>query len=283
MNGLVEHIATLVDEAGGWEISSEDAAERLGVDAVRFWRAVHDVQDRISFADAIDGWSQETVGDLVTVLEHLLGPGPEEEMIRAGLFLSSPLGIELIEELLFRARRMGAAHEIRAEEFAAMLRHTGTVRAAVDIYLDEYTAVDELVDGAAESFRVLHDMPPRARATARRYLARMMARHVVDRRGLLTGLVERLRLEAARLGFVDPEDRARGPAASGTGEESSRRAWARRVMGIDGPGISAEALRSRYRRLMMRHHPDVDPAGLERCKDVNSAYALLISDYTAAS
>jgi hypothetical protein len=33
---------------------------------------------------------------------------------------------------------------------------------------------------------------------------------------------------------------------------------------------------------MMRHHPDVDPTGLEKCKDVNAAYALLISELTAA-
>jgi hypothetical protein len=29
---------------------------------------------------------------------------------------------------------------------------------------------------------------------------------------------------------------------------------------------------------MMRHHPDVDPSGLERCKDVNVAYSLLIEE-----
>jgi DnaJ-class molecular chaperone len=31
---------------------------------------------------------------------------------------------------------------------------------------------------------------------------------------------------------------------------------------------------------MMRHHPDVDPAGLERCKDVNAAYAILTATTT---
>jgi hypothetical protein len=282
MKALVEHIAAMVDEAGGWSISAEDAAALLGVDPVRYWRAVHDVQDRISLADAIDGWSQETVGELVTVLERLFGAGPEEEMIRAGLFLSSPLGIELIEELTFRARRMGAAHQLRAEEFAAMLRHTGNVRAAIEIYLDEYADVDALVDGSAESFRVLRGMPPRGRETARLYLLRMFTRHILDRRGLLTGLIERLRLEAARMGFMDPEDRARGASTAGTARGSSRNGWARKVMGFDGTGLTADALRSRYRQLMMRHHPDVDPTGLEKCKDVNAAYALLISELTAA-
>jgi hypothetical protein len=96
---LIERISTLAEEAGQWSISSEDAAVLLGVDPVRYWRTVRDVQDRIAYPDAIDGWSQETVGDLVTVLERLFGPAAEKEMTRAGLFLSSTLGIELIEEL----------------------------------------------------------------------------------------------------------------------------------------------------------------------------------------
>jgi hypothetical protein len=281
MTALIDLLSERAQEDGTWAIAPEEVAALLGIDMVRFWRAVHDVQDRIALSDAIDGWTQETVGELVTVLERLLGAGPEEEMTRAGLFLPSMLGIELIEELTFRARRMGAAHELHGEELVAMLRHTGSVRAAIEIYLDEYTDVDALVDGSAESFRVLRGMPPRGRETARLYLARMFTRHILDRRGLLTGLIERLRLEAARLGFSDPEDRARASSTAGTARGSTRNAWARKVMGFDGSGLTAEALRARYRQLMMRHHPDVDPSGLERCKDVNAAYALLISDLTA--
>jgi hypothetical protein len=278
LTALIEHISALADESGRWTITSEETAALLGVDPVRYWRTVRDVQDRISYGDAIDGWSQETVGDLVTVMERLFGPGAEGEMTRAGLFLPSALGIELIEELTFRARRMGAAHVVHTDELTAMLRYTGGVRPAIEIYLDEYTNVDALVDGSAESFRVLRGMPPRGRDTARLYLERMFMRHILDRRGLLTGLIERLRLEAARMGFVDPEERARGAQGAGTATGSSRNVWARKVMGFDSSGLTAEALRSRYRTLMMRHHPDVDPTGLERCKDVNAAYALLISE-----
>jgi DnaJ-class molecular chaperone len=53
-------------------------------------------------------------------------------------------------------------------------------------------------------------------------------------------------------------------------------------MGLPAGEATAEDLRGRYRALMMRHHPDVDPSGLEVCKDVNAAYALLISDITGA-
>jgi hypothetical protein len=286
MQGLAELVKGLCDrcdDAGTWGIRSDDVAALLGVDPVRFWRAVHEQRDRIGFADAIDGWTQETVGDLVTVLEGLYGRAAEEAMTRAGLFMPWTLGVDLIEELLFRGRRLAAAHEIHEDELEAMLRHTGSVRKAIDIYLGANVDVRALVEGCAESFRVLRDLPPEGARTAAAWLRRMFSRHVLDDRSLLVGLEERIRIAAAQMGFVDPEDHRRaGPQdAPGGSREPARRAWARKVMGLGQAPFSADELRARYRQLMMRHHPDADPSGLERCKDVNVAYSLLIAEAAA--
>jgi len=279
VTALVERLCELSDDEGRWSISSEEVSRLLAVEPVRFWRAVHEARDKISFSEAIDGWTQDTVGDLVTVLEILVGEAAEETMTRAGLFLPYSLGIELTEEVVYRARRLAALHEVRSDELAAMLRHTGSVRAAIGIYLNEHVDLDELFMESVESFLAFQGLPLRCRATARRYLATLVERHVVDRGGLLVGLVERLRLAAAQLGYMDPEDQPRAGERAGTGPTriSDRRAWARKVMGVNG-SYSAEHLRLLYRKLMMRHHPDVDPSGLERCKDVNAAYAILISE-----
>jgi hypothetical protein len=87
------------------------------------------------------------------------------------------------------------------------------------------------------------------------------------------------------MGFVDPEERIRTGSSRERADSQSRggmrrkggRAWAIEVMGLEEETLDGEALRARYRYLMMRHHPDVDPAGLERCKDVNVAYSLLMT------
>jgi hypothetical protein len=287
--GLIRLIAGRADDTGAWTVSSEEVARVLGIEPVRFWRAVHGVRDRICFSDAIDGWNQDTVGDLVTVLEKMPGGDPEAEMSRAGLFIPYTLGIELSEELLFRAQRFSAGHDIQADDLAAMVRHAGSVRGAIGIYCDTYVDLDALVEGCAESFRVLQGMPLTGQATAARYLRTLLARHVLDRESLFLGLRERLRLAAAQRGFTDPEERPRAAGgrhaagAGGTGRHGaeSRAEWARAVMGFGEGGIAAEDLRARYRALMMRHHPDADPRGLERCKDINVAYTLLISEVTA--
>ncbi len=283
MKELVQQLCELSDDAGCWRISTKEVARLLGAEPVVFWRALAEVRDRIDFSDAIDGWTQDSVGDLLTVLERLGGEPAEEELTRAGLFLPYALGIELTEEVLYRSRKLAAGHVVREEELAAMLRHTGKVRAALGIYLGEFIDLDGLLDGCVETFLVLHGLPARGRATARRYLARMLERHVLERKSLLVGLEERLRLAAARLGYVDPEDQPRFRERQQTTCPSKldRRTWAHSVMGLDGARYSARDLRLAYRRLMMRHHPDVDPSGLERCKDINAAYSILIAQLTS--
>jgi hypothetical protein len=279
-------IADLAERAAAeeaWRITPEELMMLVRVEPVRFWRALHEARDKIYFADAIDGWSQDTLGELVTVVERLGGEGVEEKLTRAGLFLPYALGIELIDMLHFRARRLAAAHVVVSEALAGMLRHKGSVRGAVAIYLDTYVDLAALIADCAESFRILQGMPVAGRLTAARYLRRMFARHVLDPRSLVAGLEERLRLEAFALGYMDPEDRRRfeepseEPSGAPLDREAALQRWARIIMGFEGASPSAEAIRARYRHLMMRYHPDANPGGLERCKDVNVAYSLLIS------
>jgi curved DNA-binding protein CbpA len=52
---------------------------------------------------------------------------------------------------------------------------------------------------------------------------------------------------------------------------------ARRVLELDGRPLDVAELKRRYKRLMKRFHPDVNPGGLRRCQEINAAYALLLS------
>jgi len=297
LDRLVERISRLADADGSWSIRSDDVARLAGIDAVTFWREVNGLRHRISFGEAIDGFTQDTVGDLVTVLERLVGDGAEEAFERAGLFIPHERGVELVAQLLHAARRFSALHDIRTDDLAGMIRHARGVRGAIDLYLDEHADLEALIRECAESFAGMEGLPLLAGSTAARYLRRMVEKHVLEPRSLFTLLEGRLRTAAAGLGFVDPEEQeeAAGDSSRGGRRETpptraaARRAWALRVMGFadlsrapegsDGP--DADTLRGRYRQLMMRHHPDVDPSGLERCKDVNVAYALLIAGATA--
>ena len=118
LDPLILAITESSDDEGRWEISSDQVQRLLAVDRTSFWRAAYELRDRIAFGDAIDGWSDDSVGNLVTVLERLLGPTTERDMARAGLFIPHEWGVELSEDLLARARRFSAGHEIHHLEKA---------------------------------------------------------------------------------------------------------------------------------------------------------------------
>ena len=279
LGALVGRIVNRTDRTGCWSIAVEEVMTLLGVEPVRYWRVAHGLRDRIGFFEAVDGFTQDTVGDLVSILEQLVGLEAEEALTRAGIFLPHPLRVELMDELLYRARQFTAAHSIREEEFAAMLRFTGSVSAAIAIYLDEHVTLDAIFDDCAESFRLSQVMAATGRMTAGRYLHSLLSRHILDRNVLFAGLEARLRIAAGLLGYVDPADEARASQTEGSTRSGypSRQFWALQVMGLTRAPITQETLRSRFRELMMRYHPDINPAGLERCKNITAAYSLLSS------
>ena len=166
MTALIDLLSERAQEDGTWAIAPEEVAGLLGIDMVRFWRAVHDVQDRIALSDAIDGWTQETVGELVPSWSACSERAPKTRY--TGRALPAVHARDRADRRAHVPRAAdGRGPRAAGEELAAMVRHHGAVRAAIEIYLDEYTDVNALVDGSAESFRVLRGLPPRGRETAR--------------------------------------------------------------------------------------------------------------------
>lgn len=279
LDAVVHLISSRVDEEGNWSICSDELIAALDIDPVLFWRAVHALRDRIAFSEAVDGFSQDSAGDLVTVLERVAGPQAEEALTRAGLFLPHALRVELMEELFSRVERFVSAHRPMEVELAAMIGYAGSVNDAIGIYFGEHVDLDTLIDECGEFFAAARGMPAIGALTAAHCLRDYVRRHLIEKRSLFYGLEQRLRLAARRLGYRDAG--TEGPTGEAQGSDgptgASRLIWAKAVMGLPSALIADETLRRRYRELMKRYHPDVNPAGLERCKDINAAYAVLMS------
>lgn len=279
LDSLAQTICTRIEEEGNWGVSSDEVISLAGLDPAEFWRSAHVLRDRIGFCDAVDGFTQDTVGDLVTIMERIFGPAAEEALSRAGAFMPHPLRLGLMGELFSRAEAFVASHEISNDELASMIRFAGSIGRALPIYMEVHADPGQLIKESAEAFTESRGIPEAGRFTAARFLRELFSRHIVDTRALFAGLERRLREAARRLGFADPQEEGR--AGGGSREEdaggSDRRTWARRVLGLPSAPVPFDMLRRRYRELIMRFHPDVNPSGLERCKDITAAYSALAS------
>jgi hypothetical protein len=285
LDSLAQTICTRIEEEGNWRVSSDEVISLAGLDPAEFWRSVHALRDRIGFSDAVDGFTQDTVGDLVTIMERILGPAAEEVLSRAGAFMPHPFRLDLMGELFSRAEDFVASHEISDDELASMIRFAGSIGRALPIYLEEHADPGRLIKESAEAFAESRGIPEAGRFTAARFLRELFSRHIIDTRALFAGLERRLREAAHRLGFADRQEqdgetsgtgRTDGPGGR-SGARSDRLTWARRVLGLPSAPVPFDMLRRRYRELIMRFHPDVNPSGLERCKDITAAYSALAS------
>ena len=120
-------------------------------------------------------------------------------------------------------------------------------------------------------------LPDLALANARAVLRLFFDRHVLRRRSIFGSLHEAFRRAAAEAGFADDSGDHRRQRARREEPAVPRTAvdLARRAMGLGSGPLTARGLKARYKELMKRFHPDVNPRGLQRCQEINAAYATL--------
>jgi hypothetical protein len=277
------------EQAGSpWRITPTHLQRILGLSPQRYYQEIYAAQmaghPLIELSLALEPFSQSSAPALVAVLEHLYGAGAESALQRAGVFLSHDEQAEIVAEFLAGAAEEVRRHEFQADEFAAMLRTFGRFPEARKVYLDHFFDLDELQESAARRYCAgrTFTLPDLALANAREVLRLFFARHVLRRRNIFGSLHEAFLRAAAAAGFTDDGKERRRHRTHREEPAGPRSAidQARRAMGLGSGPLTARGLKTRYKVLMKRFHPDVNPRGLERCQEINAAYATL-SELTA--
>ena len=282
---LAELIAEIrrQDAAGrAWRLAPADLQRLLGLTPEQYYREIYGAQvaghPLISLALANESFSQASILPLVSLLEHLCGAGAAAALERAGIFFSQEQQAEITAQFLSAAAREVGAHQFRADEFTAMLRTFGNLAQARQVYLEHFFDLAGLRRRAARRYCALRDftIPGLAERNAEGVLRFLFSKHVLRAETVFSALHDPFLAAAARAGYADDPrrrerrgQRARREAAASAAEQ------ARRALGL-GPGpLTPERLKSRYKQLMKRFHPDVNPHGLRRCQEITVAYSTL--------
>jgi hypothetical protein len=175
-----------------------------------------------------------------------------------------------------------AGHLYKADEVSAMLRSLRGFDAARAAYLASHFGLKDLIERAVGQYcgGRRYAIPSVARGNVRRLIELYFRRHVLSEAALFAGLSQRIFRQAVEEGYVRQERRAGAAAAEGADDPWDERdalEAARRTLGVSGLPLSRRLLRERYRGLMKRFHPDVNPAGLEKAKEINAAYSRLLA------
>lgn len=215
----------------------------------------------------------------MTLLESIFGPEAEERMARAGLFVPHELGNELIARFWTVVAARVRHHRVDEATFLAMLETFRTYDEARGVYLDEHFAKDDLIQEVAQAF--VRDCPfdgaANATTTCARHLSMLFRRHVLSLRAALQPVTDRLTRIALEHGYLRRRERVRYYDSTQAPGQHDPIADGLCLLGLSGEKPDRGMLKRRYKELMKRYHPDVNPEGLETCKRINSAYSYLLA------
>ena len=207
---LIARIGELERSGQAWRLRASDVRRLLGLDSASFHRRIYAAEragDRLVGEASVGGsFSQENVGELVSLLELFCGPAAERELERAGIFFTHPEQLELMRTFLGAAGEALAGHRLEEADFSAMLAAFRSFERARQVYREQYFPIPELEEEAVRRFCSARsfEMPELAQANARGLLEFFFRKHVLDAESLFAPLYERLRERAVREGYAEP-------------------------------------------------------------------------------
>lgn len=257
----------------------------LDLDHTEFYRRVYEAVQRpggtVEYGTLTQTFNQESVGELVELLELFAGSRAEEAFTEFGAFIPHPLRVELTSLLFETARLESREHSVDADAFRAMLRTFGTYESARDTYLNEYFTLDRVVRSTCERF--VRDRgfrsPALALQSSAAALTRLFDSHLLELQTVFVTVALALFDIAVEAGYArrQEEDSSDTENERENGDTESLRSWACSVLELSPGTNDARVIKRAYKRLMLRYHPDVNPRGLHKAKEINRAYSIVLA------
>jgi len=276
---ILETILTTLKQrilsTGSWTLSPNEL-ETL-TDPVTLYRAVYELK-----LIGRDVYTPSSAGELVGLLERAVAPDAEFQLREAGLFLSHDDRIGLTERFVRHIRRAIVLHVPDPEMFRGMVDHFRRYDIAEQTYCDTYLSLEPIIDACSTEHAEGRESSTVHQLTATWYLRTLVDRRIIVLSDLGPALFDLLRSigrQEGALPGIAADDQGPDPwaAAGAPGGIEDDRAAALALFELRPSHPSRAEVQSRYRRLMRRFHPDINPDGLDMAKRINAAYAVLIT------
>ncbi|AHC14414.1 hypothetical protein L21SP2_0996 [Salinispira pacifica] len=279
-----------MDLRGRWKIHRDDIMDALEMELEDFYTRIERSRSPlVNFAT--HEYGHENIGSLITLLEDIGYTEAPRVFWEAGLFIPYDIQIELQETVIELVSREKSLHSIDFLSFESMFNTFGNFPGALDVYLDQFFPWEHLRDEAAEL--VIESHPETTGELLRPSMVglaeKLFRKGYVPYRDLFADIFLELRHYLILHGLMeDPWERESHSRRSGEGgrsrtpgdEASDRRNEKRRARSLFGLSEPEAAdpvrVKRRYKELMKTYHPDINPMGLEKSKEINTAYLLLI-------
>ncbi len=291
INKIIDDIISTASKKGYWAITTQRIIEITKLKPYVFHNYMMKTRKRINMPDDINVFSNDNPEDLISLLESIYGNNVESTFYKVGVFIPHKNRIEINDMLINQINFILANHQINKEDFEAMLYETDTFIEARDIYYEEEFNISKIIHDVCDNYMngkeyVLWNL---AKQNIIYYMKSLFDRNIFVKESLFYMLESRLRDFAILKNMLKGENNQNNYGSYrykcydnyNTKQEKkpkiSKREKAKQIFQIKGE-FSAITLKKRYRELMKKYHPDINPNGLEKSQQINLAYTILLSE-----
>lgn len=269
---ILEEIESMT-EGPHWTLSLDSLLGVLGIAREEYYRAQYARRKR--YGIQVDEFGPENVARLLEVLEdfgHREAPALFEQ---AGYYFSPDRLEDWQEFFLSVTTARLLSHEIDREELTTALSACRRPQDGLEYYCEAKFRLEDLVAFACSIYQRKNNIQTHSHSTGALagHILTLFQKRVLKKEDLFASLMLALAERAVDWGLMkEAELRQKSERLS--------QEIASALQQLEMPPVQlpdSERLKQQYRALLKKYHPDVNPRGLERTRDINTAYTLLLN------
>lgn len=269
---MLEEIESMT-EGPNWTLSLDSMLGVLGVSREEYYRAQYAKRKR--YGMQVDEFGPENVSRLLDVLGDFGHSEAPEVFEKAGYYFSPDRLEDWQEFFLSVTTARLLSHQIDREELTTALSACRRPQDGLEYYCEAKFRLEDLVQFACTLYQNKNGIEGHSHSTGSlcSHILTLFQKRVLKKEDLFASLILALSERAVEWGLMREEEfRQKSERLS---EEIAAALQQLEMPPVHLP--DSDRLKQQYRALLKKYHPDVNPRGLERTRDLNSAYTLLLN------
>lgn len=260
-----------------FEIYTEDVLSILEMDRADYYRLAYACRTKHGHPISIrDSYNQENIGELMTILESYGYRYAPDLFYKAGYYFNEEKLLNWMEFFLSVSLSRLHSHIIDLELLETSIAGCMRAKDALEFYVLSVFPKEELIQFASALYMKRSEVEDHylSRHILSHYIHQQYLHNLIREETLYAGLYHRLFDKAVEKGLLDETEEDTDTDIVIT--EDMRQALKKlelRVTRIP----TKEELKKQYRRLLKENHPDLNPQGGERTREITTSYTYLIN------
>lgn len=275
---LLEEIESMT-EGPNWTLSVDSMLAVIGISREEYYRAQYAKRKRSGMQ--VDEFGPENVGRLLDVLGDFGHQEAAASFEQAGYYFSPDRLEDWQEFFLSVTTARLLSHEIDREELTTALSACRKPQDGLEYYCEARFRLEELVSFACTLYQRKNNIQEHSHSNGAlcAHILTLFQKRTLKKEDLFASLILALSQRAVEWGLMKEEElRQKSERLS---EEIATALEQLEMPPVEMP--DSGRLKQQYRALLKKYHPDVNPRGLERTRDINTAYTLLLHRTRAAN